>query len=617
MSAPTSLFQTHHDGTRYRDLNRNGRMDPFEDPRLSADERVADLVPRLSLREKAGLLFHSIISVPESGDLDGPLDRDYRTGIRELVGGRHVTHINVHQLPSAQATVRWVNEVQELAEQAPHGIPVTISTDPRHSFLENWGASFHAGFFSAWPEPIGLGAIGDPDVVREFARTARAEYAAVGIRAALHPTLDLATEPRWPRQYSTFGQDAGLVRRLAAAYIDGFEGPRLGPGSVACMAKHFPGGGPQLDGEDPHFPYGREQVYPGGMFDYHLEPFRAVIDRGVSAMMLYYGMPVGLVLDGEPVEPVGFAFSRQIVTGLLRERLGFTGVVSTDWGLVTGSQIGDRSLPARAWGVEHLSALDRARRILDAGCDQFGGEDDPSLVIRLVESGAVDESRIDESVARVLRVKFELGLFDDPYVTSEGVDSVGTPPLRALGHSAQARATTLLVNAAPPGAARIPLQEGLRVYSEDVDARAIVRAGLSPVADVGDADVAIVRLDAPFEPRDDYMLESSFHAGSLEFASDVVERVERIAVDAPVILAVQLDRPAILTPLMASVASLVAVYGASDDALLDALTGKILPEGKLPFQLPRDAGQVIRSHPDVPGDVLDPLFDAGAGGKDT
>lgn len=598
-----------HDGTLYRDLNGNGVMDPYEDPRLPVAERVEDLLGRLSLDEKAGLMFHPPTSVSPDGSIDTGPRRRNRASVRELVEERRITHLNLHELADPATTARWVNAVQALAEQAPHGIPVTFSTDPRHSFVENVGASFQARHFSAWPEPIGFGALADEDAVREFATIARREYLALGIRAALHPTLDLATEPRWGRQYSTFGDDAELAGRLGVAYLDGFEGAELGAESVSCIAKHFPGGGPQLDGEDPHFPYGREQVYPGGMAEYHLEPFRRVIERGVTGIMPYYGIPIGLEIDGEPIEEVGFGFNRQIVTGLLRERLGFDGVVCTDWGLITDSWM-DRPLPARAWGVEHLDALGRARKVLDAGCDQFGGEDDPGLVVRLVQAGAIDESRIDESVRRLLTVKFRLGLFDDPYVDESGAGArLGTPEHRAAGLRAQARSAVVLKSSAVGGSEVLPVRVGARVFSAEIDDAVLVAAGLVPVAEPRGADVVVMRIDAPFEPRDRYMLESSFHAGSLEFPAETVHRVAELAAHAPVILAVHLDRPAILTPLEPHASAIVGVFGAQDDALLDVLTGRVNPAGRLPFQLPRTPESVLAGRPDVPGDLMEPLFD--------
>ena len=206
----------------------------------------------------------------------------------------------------------------------------------------------------------------------------------MGIRVALHPMADLATEPRWGRISGTFGEDAALSSELVAAYIRGFQGETLGPDSVACMTKHFPGGGPQLNGEDAHFPTGREQVYPGGNWDYHLMPFEAAFAAGTSQIMPYYGMPVGV----EGIEAVGFGFNRGVITGLLRERYGFDGIVCTDWGLVTDKTAMGRPMLARAWGVEHLSREERVLRVLAAGADQFGGEECPDLIVSLVESGA-------------------------------------------------------------------------------------------------------------------------------------------------------------------------------------------------------------------------------------
>ena len=600
-------------GVRFRDLNGNGVMDPYENPDLPVEDRVEDLLSRLSLAEKAGLMVQSVVSVTVDGAIDGEEIAPREPGARELVEGRLISHLNLHQIPHPRAMARWNNEVQRLAEATPHGIPVTISTDPRHSFTENMGASFSADYLSAWPEPLGLGAIGDATTVREFADIARREYTALGIRLALHPTLDVATEPRLARQYSTFGQDAEQVAALGVAYVDGFEnGNHLTPTGVACMAKHFPGGGPQRDGEDPHFVYGKEQDYTGGMFEYHLEPFRRLIARGVPAIMPSYGIPVGLTLDGEPVEEVGFGFNKQIITGLLREKLGFTGVVCTDWGLVTESRIGGKSLPPRAWGVEHLSEAQRVKKILEAGCDQLGGEEDPGFIIELVESGQVEESRIDESVRRLLRVKFDLGLFENPYVDEDAaVAVVGAPEFRAAGHAAQARSMVVLTNGRSSASPALPLRRGSKVFSQEISTEALKRAGLVAVAESANADAIVVKLEAPFDPRDEYALEASFHAGSLEFAPEVGQRLHALSEHAPVILAVRLDRPAILEPLLPQCAAVIAEFGASEEALLDVLTGRTRAEGKLPFAIPRTTQAVRTSRVDVPGDYASPLFPAG------
>lgn len=596
--------RTAPDGTPFRDLDGDGVMSPYEDPRRSPEERTADLLGRLSPREKAGLVFQEILpgAVP---DVD---DAQEGSGAHRLLVDLLVNHVNVHDTGRPQDAARRHNRLQLLAEASPHGIPLTVSSDPRHGFRENVGASFRAQHGSAWPEPLGLAALGDPDRVREFAGYARREYLAVGIRAALHPTVDLATAAGWARQYGTFGQDPTLAGDLARAYLDGFEGTELGPDSVACTTKHFPGGGPQQDGEDPHFPYGREQVYPGGRFEDHLAPFRAVLARGTAGIMPYYGMPVGLVRDGEAVEEVGFGFNRQVVTGLLRGELGYDGVVCTDWGLVTDTEVAGRPLPARAWGVEHLSALDRVAKVLDAGCDQFGGESCPDLVLELLATGRLTRERLDDSVRRLLLVKFRLGLFDDPFVDEAAAQALSAhPEAVAAGRLAQSESLVRLV-----GDGALPTLTATRWYVEGLDPAA-VPDGVAVVATPAEADVAVLRREAPFDPRDDYFLEAAFHAGTLEFSPDQVERVATVAREVPVVLVVTLDRPAVLTPLLPHCTALLGAFGVSDEALVDVLTGTLTARGRLPFDLPRSEAAVRAARPDVAGDTPDALFRAGDG----
>lgn len=410
----------------------------YKDAALPVDRRVEDLLARMTLEEKAGQLFHSMLMMNADGtpvtETDGSM-LPFTTP--ELIENRFLTHFNLLGTYGPREMARWQNAVQEMAAATRLGIPVTLSTDPRHTFTDNIGASFNSGAFSAWPEALGLAAIGDPDLVHRFADTVRREYLAVGFRVALHPQIDLASEPRWARQSGTFGSDARLTGELVAAYVRGLQGPTLGPGSVSAMVKHFPGGGPQKDGEDPHFAHGKEQVYPGGMREHHLEPFRAAIAAGCAQMMPYYGQPIGT-----DWEEVGFGFNKGVVTGLLREELGFEGIVCSDWGLLNDATIFGQVHPARAWGLEHLSVAERAARGLEAGCDQFGGEQCPEVIVELVRSGRVAESRIDASVRRLLREKFTLGLFEDPYVDPDAAaEIVGRADFTALGAAAQRRSS--------------------------------------------------------------------------------------------------------------------------------------------------------------------------------
>lgn len=585
-------------------------VDPtFRDASLPIAERVENLLGQMNLEEKAGLFFHTMVTIGADGELAPANPLFGTTSAEEMVTNRGMNHFNAFGAASTAAQMAgWHNKLQELAAQSRLGIPVTVSTDPRHSFTENPGTAMLAGPFSQWPEPLGLAAIGDTELVQKFGDIARQEYTAVGLRVALHPQIDLATEPRWSRQVATFGEDAELTGKLAAAYIRGFQGETLGSDSVATMTKHFPGGGPQKDGEDPHFAYGREQVYPGDNFEHHLKPFEDAFDAGTSQIMPYYGMPIGT-----EYEEVGFGYNKSVITGLLRERYKFDGVVCTDWGLVSDAEMNGEPFPARAWGVEHLSPRERMLTVLNAGADQFGGEEIPELLVDLVRSGELSEARLDVSARRLLREKFVLGLFENPLVDiAKATEVVGSEAFLAAGEAAQRASFTVLTNeATAAGTPTLPLAKGVRVYLEGVDADVAAQYA-TVVATPEEAEIAIVRIQAPYEQRET-MFENFFHAGSLDFPAEQLEALNALSKTVPTVIDVFLDRPAILTPLVGQAAAVLGNYGASAKALLDVLFGDASPQGKLPMDLPRSMEAVKANRPDVPFDTVDPLFRFGHG----
>ena len=577
---------------------------PYQDPAVSPEQRAEDLLSRMSLEDKAGQLFHSQIGMGPGGAL---ADADPAFGLpstEEFVLGRRMTHFNLlGVVVDPRLVASWHNRLQDLAASTPLGIPITLSTDPRHHFTDNPGTAFNAGAVSQWPEPLGLAALRSAELVARFADIARQEYLALGFRLALHPQVDLATEPRWSRIAATFGEDADLTSELAVAYVRGLQGADIGPASVSTMTKHFPGGGPQLDGEDPHFAYGREQVYPGNNLEYHLKPFAAVIEAGGSQVMPYYGMPVGTEL-----EPVAFGFNHGVITGLLRERFGFDGVVCTDWGLINDAELLGQPMPARAWGVEHLSPLDRVEMVLNAGCDQFGGESCPELVVELVRAGRVSEDRIDVSVRRLLLEKLRLGLFDQRYLDIDAAAAiVGRADFVDAGLDAQRASYTLLTN----NDNILPLNTGLTVYVEGVDATVLERYA-TVVTDPAAADVAIIRLKAPYEPRPGGF-EAHFHAGSLEFPAEEVQRLQALFSTVPTVVDLYLDRPAIVPEIAAGAAALLVNYGSSTRAFTDVIFGHTSPQGRLPFDLPSSTRAVEESRADMPFDTAEPLFRFGDG----
>ncbi len=587
----------------FRDLNNNGQLDPYENPELPIKERIEDLLSRMTLEEKAGMMFQTMVMMGENGTFDLNVGAFGGSTISEMFS-KHMNTFNLLGAASAEQLATWHNEIQKYAENTRLGIPVTLSTDPRHSFTDNPGAHLQTEAFSQWPEPPGFAAINDEALVEEFGNIARQEYIAVGLRLALHPMADLATEPRWARNNGTFGDDAETSGKLTAAYIRGFQGSDLGKDSVACMTKHFPGGGPQKDGEDAHFNYGREQVYPGDNFDYHLIPFHYAFEAKTAQIMPYYGMPIGT-----EHEEVGFAFSKGIITNLLREKYEFDGVVCTDWGLVTDANMGGRIFPARAWGVEDLTPLERVKKLLDAGVDQLGGEQCPEHIIELVKSGQVSEARIDESVRRLLRDKFRLGLFDDPYVDVEHAKHiVGNSAFRAAGSLAQRKSIVLLKNQEN----RLPLSGRPKLYVEGIASEIAQQYG-DVVDTVDDADFAILRLKTPYEPRNEFLLQQFFHEGSLEFPNEEKVRILSICDAVPTIVDIYLERAAVIPEIAEHVVGLTANFGASADAVLDIIFGRFHPTAKLPFELPSSMEAVVAQRSDMPSDSENPLFAYGFG----
>jgi len=609
----SQLQQSHHlitiNNYTFRDLNKNGKLDVYEDTRQPVDERVNDLLGQMTLREKAGLMFINGARINEDGSIeDKPATGmfAFAPNAVKLMKEKVMNHFNLWAVPAAPELAKWYNSMQHFAEDSTRlGIPITIASDPRNHFSNNIFA-MAANSFSQWCEPLGLAAIGDEKLTRQFADISRQEYVAVGIRESLHPQIDLSTEPRWPRISGTFGEDAQLTARMAKAYILGYQGEKLGPASVATMTKHFPGGGPQKEGLDPHFPFQKGEVYPGNNFAYHLKPFEAAFEVHTAAIMPYYGVPMG-----QTSENVGFSYNKDIITGLLRNKYHFDGVVCTDWGLVTDAHLGDVVWPARAWGVEKLSAIERVKKIIDAGVDQFGGENCPELVVQLVKEGQITEARINESVKRLLRQKFQLGLFDNPYVDESKVTKyLGNPEFLKAGELSQRRAMTLLKN----DNKTLPLKTGsLKIYVKNIDPKVAAQYG-TVVAKPEDANIAILRLNAPYYPVESpIMLAKLFHHGDLDFKGTQKDSILQLLNTVPTIVDLYLDRPAVIPEINAKAKALLADFGASDAAVLDVIFGKYKPGGHLPIELPSSMEAVHAQKEDVPYDSKDPLYKFGYG----
>ena len=610
------------DGQRFRDLDRNGVLDPYEDWRLTPAQRADDLLARMTLEEKAGTMMHA--TLPGAGGMAiGVSAQGYdMDATRALIAGKKITSFITRLDIAPDAFARQNNAVQRIAADTRLGIPVTISTDPRNHFQYVLGASAQTGAFSQWPDALGFGALGDPAVTRRFADIARQEYRAVGIHEALSPQADLATEPRWSRLTGTFGSTAALVSPQVKAYVEGFQHGDDGPDGegVLAVVKHWVGYGAEPDGFDGHNRYGRFAVLDEAAFAQHVAAFKGAFEAHVGGVMPAYTILRDLRIDGHVTEQVAPGFNRQLLTDLLREREGFQGIVISDWAITNDCTPGclDPQAPqgfrdiAMPWGVEDLTEAERFAKGVDAGLDQFGGVDRPGIIVDLVRSGRLSESRIDRSVRRIMISKFELGLFDHPFVDpAAAVRIVGNADFRAAADDVQRRAQVLLKDSD-----LLPLRPGTRVYVHDLDAATVRAHGLLVVDQPDQAQVALFRLTTPSEVlHPNHFFGSRQKEGRLDFrdGDPDYEALKAAAAKTPVIASIYLDRPAILTNIRDRTAVLLGNFGASDDALLDVLMGKARAEGHLPFELPSSMAAVAAQQPGRPDDSAAPLYAVGFG----
>jgi len=463
------------DGYAFKDLNRNGQLDVYEDWRKPALERAKDLASQLSIEEIAGLMLYSgHQAVPGSAygfggatyggknyAESGAQPFDLTDQQRKFLEEDNLRAVLVTTVESPEVAARWNNNVQSFVEGLGHGIPANNSSDPRNETAAtaefNMGAGGH---ISLWPTPLGLAATFDPALVEQFGQIASQEYRALGIATALSPQIDLATEPRWSRFNGTFGEDPALDTDMARAYVDGFQttpGAQDGWGaqSVNAMIKHWPSGGPEEGGRDAHFNYGKYAVYPGNNLKDHL---RAFVDGAfklnggtgmATAVMPYYTISYGQDPSGKNV---GNSYSKYIITDLLRNQYGYDGVVCTDWN-ITYDNASIESFDGKCWGTETLTVAERHYEVIKAGVDQFGGNNDKGPVLEAYQMWVRDfgeesaRERFQASAVRLLMNSFRTGLFENPYLDPATTASiVGKPEFMQAGYDAQLKSVVMVKN---------------------------------------------------------------------------------------------------------------------------------------------------------------------------
>ncbi|MCS3528968.1 glycoside hydrolase family 3 N-terminal domain-containing protein [Chryseobacterium sp. JUb7] len=481
-------------GKKFKDLNKNGKLDKYEDWRLSVEERAKDLASKMSVEQIAGLMLysaHQAVPAPSEGFRAGKYNGkffsesganpwDLTDQQKKFLKDDNLRHVLVTTLQSPEVAAKWNNNLQSYIEGLGLGIPSNNSTDPRHSASVT--AEFNEGAggqISLWPDGLAMGATFDPELVRKFGNIAAQEYRALGISTALSPQIDLGTEPRWYRIAYVFSESPELTTDLARGYIDGFQtsfGKDVikngwGYKSVNAMVKHWPGGGPEEGGRDGHWAMGKYAVYPGNNFQNHVKPFTEGAfklnggTKEASAVMPYY--TISFNQDTKNGENVGNGFSKYLITDLLRGKYGYDGVVCTDWLITAEEGKTPGTFAGKPWGVEKLSIAERHYKVLKAGVDQFGGNNDKGPVLEAYQMGVKEHgekymrTRFEQSAVRLLKNIFRTGLFENPYVNVEETKKiVGNPEFMKAGYDAQVKSIVMLKNKAQV----LPIKERKTVY---------------------------------------------------------------------------------------------------------------------------------------------------------
>lgn len=606
------------DGLQFRDSNRDGQVNPFEDWRLDPETRASDLVRRMTLAEKAGTMMHG--SLPGIGNVVGFSNQGYDLVLLAPdIGQRHVTSFITRLAVGPRRMAEENNKIQETAEKTRLGIPLTISTDPRHHFQFILGASNTSAGYSQWPETLGFGALRDKRLMKRFADVARREYRATGIHQALSPQADLFTEPRWARGTGTFGSNPLIVRDMVEAYVEGFQGGRNGlqRDGVLTIVKHWVAYGATPQGWDGHNYYGRFAKADNRSFAAHVLAFDGAFKVKVGGVMPTYSIIQGVTVGGKPLEQVGAGFNAQLLRGKLRGEKRFTGIVLSDWAITNdcGAECMAPTRPhgfesiAMPWGVEMLSVSERFAKGINAGIDQYGGVTSTTIVVEAVEKGLVKEALVDDAARRILIPKFTMGLFENPYVDPDvAAATVGTAEVAAEAHVAQAASQVLLKNLGV-----FPLKPGTKVWLKDIDPDAARSRGLVVVKRPEDADVALVRLDTPSErPHPFNFFGSRQNEGRLDFRKGEAgyELVRELSTKTVVAVALFADRPAVLGPVNDLASAILVNFGVSDTALLDVVTGRLAARGRLPFELPSSMAAVEAQDPALADDSRNPLYPA-------
>ncbi|MGN0323340.1 MAG: glycoside hydrolase family 3 N-terminal domain-containing protein [Oliverpabstia sp.] len=643
------------DGLKFKDLDGTGELKPYEDWRLTPEERAKDLVSRMNNEEKAGLMvIHDLpmgISTPEgkptshNGVLNEQFEEVMRRGMKVMqypttlqLASRHIRHIIVRENAKPSEFVAWVNAMQEVCEGTRWGIPCIVASNSKNESSDiRYDASQEANKFTTFPGTLGLAASRNMDTIEKFAKIVHDEFYVSNIRKGYMYMADCATDPRWFRTYGTFGEHPDLICDIMPRVIKGIQGETLDENSVAVTTKHFPGGGARENGFDPHYAEGKYNCYntPGSMDTYHLPAFKASIAAGTSSIMPYYAIPSnkksGFPQNGVDKfdEEIAFAYNDQFINGFLRNDLGFDGIVNSDTGVMGNC----------AWGAEMYNQAGRAARILHAGTDMVSGENDPAPFLEAVTKGYIDQETFDQAAARLLTELFRLGLFENPYADENAADAVvNTEETKAIAYKAHQESIVVLKNQNAVLPLTLEKLEGKKVYVEmlmrtdysekELQAMALSGSAANPketvaafpkkikednpqitfVDDYKEADVAVLFLKPAsgsyFEATDGY-LELNIQKSTGVDVDHIREIREAVG---QVVMHINLNLPYLLTNVEPLADAVTVGFDSFSRAAFDVIKGDAAPVGKLPITLPGsdaaiavDENGICASPNDVPG----------------
>lgn len=593
------------DGYQFKDLNDNGVLDAYEDWRLSPQERAENLLSLMTAEQKAAQMVHlTLVTQKDSwfnkNNVGFALVYEY---IFEPEEEEDEEESDETQTPisSARNAAMRTNEIQELSESSELGIPVIFSMDTEA------GAAFVKDA-TYLPDEINQGAAGDVELVTRLNEVLKEELKAVGVRMALSPDADLITDPRWGRNQECYSEDVETVETMIAAAVKALQGENgLDENSVMATVKHFPGAGAQTNGVD-----GSPLTISEDSIDLHLAGFKAAIDADVAAVMPY-GYSTVPYLGGDAVDNSADQ-SAAVMTDLLRGELGYEGIIQTDWGL------------------NFVGAA-------NAGADVLGGAGVRSTA-QLVDG--VDEALLTDACRRILIAKFQMGLFENPYVDEDAAEEIiGSDEHKAVAKEAAAKSFTLVKyeNAASLADQSFivagELASDVRCLNSGWTAKEPVeiagtsiltalqeKAGADNVTHITSAEevpadlsgvTAVVVVGEKSGTHD-----PAWGAATLEFPEEQTALINALdKAGANVVAVVVMNRAYVLTPIVNAADSVLVVYRpgvtCGAEAVADCLFGETAITGRLPFQIPESMEQVLSQREDMPKDIENPLYEYGFG----